>query len=424
MTVKARTTSKVLKSAFWRWQLRARSKGKRFDYVRQLAELQWLPADELQRLQQERLHRLLRHAAGHVPYYRTVLRQAGVLATSGLIDIERFTDLPLLEKTNLRERFEDLKSDDLDERRWRYNTTGGSTGEPVRFIQDREYQEWAIAFKMLANSWTGYDFGMPKVILWGSERDLFEGSDTLRVHVRRWLENTVWLNAFRMTREEMKQHVNCINRIRPAQILAYVDSIYELADFIQAEGLQVHSPRAIISAAGTLHPAMRELIERVFRAPVFNHYGAREASGIAFECEAHDGLHVSAITYYLEILRSDGSPAEPGEVGEVALTSLTNYAMPLIRYRIGDVAAWAEKPCTCGRHWPLLRELTGRVTDVFIRKDGGKVMPEYFIHLIGVVFNKGWIQKFQVVQEDYDYVRVRIVTHENLVDSKNRYAGR
>jgi phenylacetate-CoA ligase len=362
----------------------------------------------MQALQRKRLHALLSHATMHIPYYRKVLREASVADGSGRVNLNKFDSIPLLDKSILRKQFEELKSDDLGKTRWKHETSGGSTGEPVRFVQDQQFEDWNVAFKMLGDSWSGYESKRPKVVLWGSERDLFQGGESLRVRLGRWLQNAIWLNAFRMTPEQMEQYVACINRTRPSQILAYVESIYELARFVESRGLNVFSPCAIMTAAGTLHEPMREVIERVFGAPVFNHYGSREAGGIASECKQHKGLHVSVLTHHVEILRSDGSSSAPGEIGEVVLTPLTNYAMPLIRYRIGDMAAWAEEPCSCGRSWPLFKTVSGRVTDTFVRADGTLVHGEYFTHLF---YFRDWVKKFQVVQEQYDVIQVNIVLY-------------
>ena len=409
-----------LKKVLWEWQLRLRGKGQRFDHFRRLAEWQWLPAIELKALQQQRLRSLLAHAAVHVPYYQKLLRQAGAVNGSGRVDVELFKKVPLLDKTILRERFEDLKSDDLSQRRWKYNTSGGSTGEPVRFIQDQEFVESTRAFTILADTWTDYDVCLPMVKLWGSERDVFQGQETLRTQLGRWLENVIWLNAFRVTPEQMKQHVDCINRVQPRQILAYVESIYEMARFIEAGGLEVYSPRAIVTAAGTLHQPVREVVERVFRAPVFNRYGSREVNDVASECETHEGLHVSALTHYMEIVRPDGSPTEPGEVGEVVITPLTNYVLPLIRYRIGDMAAWAEESCSCGRNWPLLKTVVGRVSDMFIKADGTLVRGGYFTRLF---YFREWVKKFQIVQNEHDHIVLRVVPLDETGDVLDLHQG-
>jgi phenylacetate-CoA ligase len=121
-------------------------------------------------------------------------------------------------------------------------------------------------------------------------------------------------------------------------------------------------------------------------------------------------LHVCAPTHFVEIIGSDGSAVKPGELGEIIVTSLANFAMPLIRYRIGDMGMWAETQCNCGRNWPLLKEVVGRTTDVFRKADGGIVPPQFITQLIHVELNNPWLRKFQVIQEDYNRILFLIVT--------------
>lgn len=375
--------------------------------LQSLRNVEKLSASQVEELQDQLIKALLLHAYENVPYYRRIIDQQGGLA---MIEKERakgaLAALPLLTKTLIRENWEDLKSRDLPSRKWYYNTSGGSTGEPVKLIQDWTFHQQAQAVKELYDLWTGYRAGMPKVILWGSERDLLLGKETWKVRFGRWLRNEYWLNAFRMGPAEMRKYVEIINTARPVQILAYVEAIYELAKFIEREGLKVWSPRAIMTSAGTLYGYMREVIERVFQAPVYNRYGSREVGDIACECEAHQGLHVCPLTHYVEILREDGTSTPPGEIGEVVVTSLINYAMPLIRYRIGDMAAWTDHNCSCGRRWPLLKEVTGRTADTFISSSGRRVHGEYFTHL---VYFRDWVKKFQFVQESPERIRLLVV---------------
>ncbi|SHE68026.1 phenylacetate-CoA ligase [Desulfofundulus australicus DSM 11792] len=298
--------------------LNTSGRGDEFSHLQELRRAERLPKKQIYELQQERLHRLLTHAYENVPYYRTLLKEHGWTRGLPKSAVFKFSQtLPFLTKEIIRERFDELRSEDLPRRKWFYNTSGGSTGEPVRFIQDSDYHQWAQAGKMLFDKWTGYSVGMPKIVLWGSERDLLVGNETLRTRIGRWLRNEHWLNTFRMTEADMQTYVQRINAVRPVQILAYVESIYELAKFIEREGLKVHTPRAIMTSAGTLYPHIREVIERVFMAPVFNRYGSREVGDMACECEAHQGLHVNPLTHYLEIVKPDGQPCAPGEVGEV-----------------------------------------------------------------------------------------------------------
>jgi len=404
-----------IKDRLWRGRLYLR--GGILESKRSLSDSQYLDTSALNDLQETKLRTLLHHAYQHTSFYPARFRSCG-LFEQGDVHLERFRSLSPLDKETLRSQSEALRSDDLHERNWEYNTSGGSTGEPVQFIQDDTYKEWALAAKRLFNGWTGYRPGQPRIKLWGSERDLLVGNETLKTKVRRWVRNEHPLNAFQMGEADMRRFVDRINDVQPVQILAYVESAYELAQFIEREGLDVYSPQAVMTSAGTLHDHMRKTIRRVFRAPVFNRYGSREVGDIACECEAHEGLHVSAPTHYVEILRPDGTPTDPGEVGEIVVTLLTNYAMPLIRYRIGDMGAWAASSCSCGRSWPLLAEVTGRVSDTFLTEDGKRIHGEFFTHLF---YGEAWVQKFQVVQESVRQITIAVVPADRGGDPERRY---
>ena len=235
--------------------------------LRKLEIWQWTDKDQSAALQKQRLNRLLVHSYHHVPYYREILRSADVVGESGEVNMESFGNIPLLDKAMIRSHFKELKSDDLFTRKWYKNSSGGSTGEPVSFIQDLTYADWTSAIKILYDSWTNYSIAERKIRLWGSIRDLSAVKDSFKNRLIKWLNNDVWLNAFRMTPFEMRGYVEKINELKPVQILAYAESIYELSHFIEREGLGVYSPRAIMTSAGTLFPHMRDTIGRVFKAP-------------------------------------------------------------------------------------------------------------------------------------------------------------
>ena len=385
------------------WKTKQGLEGQVLPHLRALRRWQWSSRDECRHLQEERLSALLRHAYGHVPYYRQVLADCGVVV-DGNVHLGRFTELPLLDKAAIREAKEGLHSDDLMRRRVYRNSSGGSTGEPIQLLQDKTYRDWMTAVKILFDEWTGYRLGERKLILWGSERDLKAVRRSWFRRVGEWARNEHRLNAFCMTPDDMRAYAAEITAFDPRQLLAYAESLYELARFIEREGLETCPPHAIMTSAGTLSPEMRGVIERVFRAKVFNRYGSREVGDIACESEAHDGMLICAPTHYVELLGPDGAPVAPGEAGEVVITNLVNFAMPLIRYRIGDMAEWAGQESGCGRHWPLLRGVTGRVSDYFTRVDGARVrIPTAFFS------EEPWIRKYQVIQEELSRVRLLIV---------------
>ena len=182
--------------------------------------------------------------------------------------------------------------------------------------------------------------------------------------------------------------------------------MYELARFCEREGLEVISQAAIITAASTLYPFMREKIEQVFQCRVFNRYGSREVGDIACERPGCEGLWVAPWGNYVEIVDSEGNRVPDGAEGEILVTSLINFAMPLVRYSIGDRGVLSpmgtSDQCMYGQ---VLKAVLGRSNDMFRDKDGTLVDPGYFMSLC----TKDWVRKFQVVQKSASHILFRIV---------------
>ena len=390
-------------------------------HVEEARALEKLGAEQTAEMQRQRLARVLTHAAVHVPYYRDLLPQYGVLDASGNARPERLAELPFLDKATLAEQFDRLRSDDADARDWVVNRSGGSTGEPTRFVQDRGYRAWAEAVKVVRDAWAGIRPGDRRALLWGSARDLFEGREAWKTRLRRWSLNQLWINAFYASEEAMASHLAQLRRFQPTYLLGYAPNLHELALFAERCSTRVPSLRSIASGAGTLYPHMRDDIERGFGAPVFNRYGSREFGAIAGDCELRMGLHVAAPHVIVEVIRPDGSRADPYESGEIVVTSLTNFSMPLIRYRIGDRGATSDRRCACGCGWPLLDRVEGRMTDTFVHPEGGIVSPTGLIHLAGALVREGWIRRFQFVQESVEEVTIRIVPEGETATAAERH---
>jgi phenylacetate-CoA ligase len=325
------------------------------------------------------------------------------------VDLARFTAIPPLEREQVQDRDPSLVSTTADTRFATWYASGGSTGAPAQILVDRDTSAWFLAVQNLHDSWAGYRPGERRALVWGSERDLYAEREKLRTVAGRWLRNETVLNAFRMDFDRMRRYLGILHARRPALIVGYADCLVELARLAEREAIPVWSPHAIISTAGTLYPEMRAAIERVFRAPVFDRYGSREVGDVACEDSSHNGLVVCAPTHYVEIAGPEGDPCRPGETGEMLITLLVNYSMPLIRYRVGDLAAWAEEADAAGRTWPVLRHIAGRTMDVFQRADGGVVSPSVFVYTVGIALNDGWVHKYQVIQEALDEFRILIV---------------
>jgi phenylacetate-CoA ligase len=358
-----------------------------------------------------RLVELLRHCQRSVPYYTRVMQDLENKPSEDGDPRAYLTRLPILTKAMIRSNFVRLQSVDLDRRKWFYNTSGGSTGEPVRLIQDREYDDRSKATSLLCHALLGCDVGKPIVRLWGSERDLEGGTQSAKAAFFNWLTNTTWLNAFHMSPQRMREYVDTLNRLRPALILAYAQAAYELARFIEREKLSVAPQQAILTSAGTLYPFMREKIAQVFGCRVYNLYGSREVSVVGCEVPGVEGLWVIPWSNFVEILDDDGRAVRPGEEGNIVVTCLTNFAMPLVRYWIGDRGALEPQRATQGSMASqVLQTVSGRNVDMFRTREQKVVDGEYFTHLL---YFRSWIWKFQIVQKAHEHLLFKIVTADS-----------
>jgi len=360
------------------------------------------------------LLKLLLYAQQNVPFYSKRLKNTAKNHDS---DFHEFSKILLLTKDDIRKNVETLTSRDVNTRKWFYNSSGGSTGEPVKFVQDEQFDKWSVASKRVYyENIVGIDeFAVRKVMLWGSERDIFKGTIGLKAKMINWIKNTNFLNSFRMSEEDMGRYVKIINSFKPDLIRAYAGSLYEICKFVEKKGMAVHKPKVIVSSAEKLRREMRERIENVFGTKIFDFYGSREVNGIAGECKA-GLLHVFMFNNYVEVLNKHNRSVREGEMGKIIVTTLHNYSMPLIRFEIGDTAILGPKRCKCGNPLPTLKDVTGRITDHFIRDDKTIIHGEYFTHLF---YLKDWVKAFRIIQEDYKRIRV-LVTLQDDIDSKER----
>ena len=336
-------------------------------YQREFEYTQYLAAEEIRRLQLHRLRILLAHAYADCPFYRRRMQQAGICPA----DIQSLQDLralPPLEKRELQEHGDDLIAQHWSRADLIRNQTGGSTGTPIAFYLSGDRKCSRAAATLRHNRWAGWEVGDKAAVIWGAPRDR-PGTDWRSRLRGLLLREPLWLDTGHVTEETLLAFHEALWRYRPRVIQAYARSAVLFARFLHANGLHAYQPQSIVTSAEILEDHDRHLLEEVFRCPVFNRYGCREVSVIASECPAHAGLHVMAEGLYVEI-ETDRGPAVPGETGAILVTDLLNYAMPLIRYRIGDLGSWAVGACKCGRGLPRLEHVAGRVTDFLAGSDG------------------------------------------------------
>jgi len=390
-------------------------------HYKRLKRTQFDPPEAIRRRQWECVQSLLVHAYRTTRFYRARLQAAGIIQ-GRIRSLDDLRAIPLLTKTDLRERQDDLLSDD-----YRNNSqsllrkkTSGSTGVSVEVLLDERANQFKRACTLRSDEWSGWRFGQRVAVLWGAEENQRRG---LRAWLRnRFLQRSILLDTLRITEDNMTLFLMALRRHPPGLLLGHAHSLYLFAQFVKSRGGPGFQPRGIVSAAMVLHDRERRAIEEVFCCPATNRYGCEEVSLIACECDRHDGLHVNADGIYLEVLRPDGTPCGPGEPGMIVITDLTNWAMPIIRYQIGDMGVTSDRHCPCGRGLPLLERIEGRVADYVLTPRGelvsGISLTDHFNTKIpGVV-------QLQIIQEAVDRFLFRIVKGPGFDDRSLETIGR
>lgn len=382
--------------------------------LQELERNQWLSPEGLRALQLQKIQQIVEHAYVNVPFYRQRFVEIG-LHPGDIKTLEDFHQLPVLTKQDIRTHLEALVARNLPHRVLHPEATGGSTGEPLVFFVSDDFRRWNAAVTARARSWYGYQPGSKQAWIWGADRDLphWRWSERFKARLRRQR----WLHAFNMGKEQMETFAQTLVRFKPKFIFGYVSSIYLFARYLQGEKITIR-PEVVETSAEKLYDFQRELIEQVFGCPVVDLYGSREFGCIASQCLS-GGMHIADDVRYVEII-TDGQPAAPGQIGEVVITDLTNYAMPFLRYKIGDLASYTDKPCSCGRGLSVLREVIGRTTDIFTTPSGKLISGLYFVHRLR---GAPGIERFQVHQPSKDTIEILFEASEGVDETwlENRW---
>ena len=381
-------------------------------YLKEIKRIEKLPAEKIMEYQNEKLKKLLLHSYENVPYYQKVLAKVGVV-DNGIVKLENFNKIPILTKEIIRMEKDNLFSEDYKKRKFYLNTSGGSTGEPVKFIQDKRYDEWNTATKIFYNQMLGKEMGEIELKFWGSERDIIEGNLKFKDRVINFLYNRKFFNSYNLNEENIIKLIILHEKVKPTSYWSYTDASYEFSKYLIKNDIKLNSPKFIISTINPLYDHIRETIEKAFDCPVYDQYGSREVGSVACQCNEKKELHTFSWFNLVEILNEDNKPVRPGEKGRIILTNLENYSMPLIRYDIGDIAiSSGHVNCNCQRNLFSIEKILGRTLGYFKKKDGTLIHSHFIVQRF---FFKDWIKRFQIIQDDYEHftIKIEVLTKKN-----------
>ena len=354
--------------------------------------------------------RLMEHCWRNVPYYHDVMKERG-LTPDSFRTVRDLARLPFLTKEDVRREGRRLRSKLHPDGDCLLRRSGGTTAEPIEIAVDRYSRAVETAVHLRGLEWMGYRIGNPMVRLFGGSLGL-PATPTLRNRFQTWVLNVRTLPAFDLNSENVEVYAEVIRRSAGGALVGYGSAIAALAHHMDRRGLSAPGLAVVISTADQMQDEWRELIQTTLAAPIMEYYGCGELNSVAYQRRSASGFLIAEENVVVEAALGDPSRfcGEEMEEGDCCLTSLTNYAMPLIRYLNGDrlTLGGADDGFP---HRRILR-LAGRTMDYLTAADGHPVSGAICPHMVLKTGAPVW--KWQIVQTSLTHLEFHYLPREGV----------
>jgi phenylacetate-CoA ligase len=356
-----------------------------------------LPKAAIEEIQRKKLKLLVNHAYENVPYYRKLFNSSGIEPA----DIENMEDLakiPTTGKLQLQNLpLEEILARNVDVNRCLSDVTSGSTGIPLRvYFTPEDYLYRSLIFIRTFME-TGYRLTHRQAIV----------CDTRFVNNRKyWFQRIgVFRKKYIPVQIDLQQQIEMLREYNPHYIHGYPRSLELIAQEMQKRGIDSLSPVMVCTGAELVSKRTKETINAAFGVRMVDTYASIETGLMAWQCEIGKGYHINSDSVVLELLQK-GRPSMPEERGRVVVTNLHSYAMPIIRYELGDICSFSDNICPCGREIPLMAIIEGRIDDLIHTPSGKILSPNSITNTMEAIAG---ISQFRVVQEKESQLYVQLV---------------
>jgi len=377
---------------------------RKLHYVCKLRRNAWRKTKDLLQIQRKKLRKIIKYAYENVEYYHRKFDSVG-LKPDDIRIIEDLKKLPATTKRELLANFpEKVTAMNIDLKKCVSYATSGSTGIPLVVFVDPKGNDYRAAL-----------FARP----------FFEGGLRLRDKMmfvqdaRRIPKDSYSFQKMGILRRRYFAASNSVEKdflkiveYDPDVIYSYSSYLFLLAQAIREAETKYVSPRLVFGTSEILSKQARGFINSVLGTEMFDLYGCVETERLAWECKEHTGYHMDIDSAVIEFVE-DNEIVSPGEEGRIVVTCLYNYAMPLIRYDLGDIGVPCHDKCACGRGLPLMKTILGRQDDFIVCPDGRMVIPINFEHIFRPIQG---IAQYKVIQQSRSKLNVLVVKDRNFSD--------
>jgi phenylacetate-CoA ligase len=371
-----------------------------FDCVRELEAMERLDAAGVLEVKNGLIRELVRHAYVNVPFYRSIWQSdpRAMFEEAGIAGLAR---LPCVTKQSFMAAGRSALDQSRDGKEFVVGRSSGSTGRRFVYYKDRKHQSWWIATNLLAWKWAGWRPGNRWLRL------QFRGHRSWSQRLEDSMFRCLNMPIDRLDSRFMEAFTERAIRFNPVLLRGYAGGTYVYARWLLEQGERRLRPRAVALTGDTLYPHYREAITQAFDAPVFDSYGG-EGMTVGIQCE--EGTYHVPPVVHVDLI-PEGPAMSDGQPNRIILTSLTNTAMPFIRYDIGDLGIPMDDPCACGNSWPGLKRIIGRDTDIVRTAAGRNLVAHHFNNVLRV---QDGIDEFQVRQKERSSITLSLVVNDSF----------
>ncbi len=370
-------------------------------YYQLYDQTQWYSPEEMRAFQTSKLKLLLMHCYAHVPYFRDLMI-AKDINPNDVGDLSILQEFPVITKEQIKAEYDRfMPQNEHQIKGIKTSQTGGTTGNILYKRNDAQTRSSVWGSYKRFYDWMGIRPGDRVMNYWGGHVIKHSRKEKWSKMIVDLLRNSVSYDAYDTRPELFDEIVNTLTHKDVKLIRSYPQALYSLARKLDDKGMRF-GIKAILTTSEPIMPQHRDLFKRVFGADSFDQYGCGEIGGIAYECAAHKGLHVTEERVLLESNDKD----------ELLITDLDNYAMPYIRYWNADQAVFSDEECPCGRKSRMISQVMGRTCDYLIGTNGQTLHWAYFWHLLfdtNIAIDRNFV-KFQIVQKEPDLILFRTVS--------------
>lgn len=388
-----------------------------FALLYQFEQSQWWPADLLKEHQFRQIQALLGHAGKTVPYYKALLERVKIDPNETLTP-KAWARLPILTRRDVQENFPGLLSNNWPESHGKTSETltSGSTGTPIKIIKTQLSSVYWRAITLRDHLWQrrNMELKLTAIKPAKSSRSAYPKGQQSQA----WGTTTAstygtGLASLLDIGTKVPDQVEWLQRQDHGYLLTYPSNLQALLKHCEQRKIRFPKLQQVMTMSELLQPEVRSLCQEVWGVPVADIYSTEEVGYVALQCPDHEHLHAQSEDVLVEVLNEDNLPCGPGEVGQVLVTPLHNFAMPLLRYAIGDFAEVGEA-CPCGRGLPVLNRILGRIRSMVNLPNG----DQFYVNFQDLMKGLDQVHQFQIVRRAREELEVKLVARRPLNEAE------